>query len=130
MSGQRKVGLTFAIARSFLRQDPDIIMVGEIQVFGDAEISIKAAQTGHMVMSTLHTVQRRKRSPGFETWAYLRSILLRRWDTIAQRLARRLCSFSEIPAHCLNRGLPKQISLRALQFMDLATLVTALFRPL
>ncbi len=51
-----KVGLTFAAAlKSFLRQDPDIIMVGEIRDLETAEIAIKAAQTGHMVMSTLHT---------------------------------------------------------------------------
>ncbi len=51
-----KVGLTFAAAlKSFLRQDPDIVMVGEIRDLETAEIAIKAAQTGHMVMSTLHT---------------------------------------------------------------------------
>jgi type IV pilus assembly protein PilB len=50
-----KVGLTFAAALKSLRQDPDIIMVGEIRDLETAEIAIKAAQTGHMVMSTLHT---------------------------------------------------------------------------
>ena len=51
-----KVGLTFSEAlRAFLRQDPDVIMVGEIRDLETAEIAIKAAQTGHMVMSTLHT---------------------------------------------------------------------------
>src|SRR5215218_9166814 len=51
-----KVGLTFAVAlRAFLRQDPDVVMVGEIRDLETAEIAIKAAQTGHLVMSTLHT---------------------------------------------------------------------------
>jgi type IV pilus assembly protein PilB len=92
-----KVGLTFAEAlRSFLRQDPDIIMVGEIRDLETAEISIKAAQTGHMVMSTLHTNSAaetitRLRNMGVPAFNLATSINL----IIAQRLARRLCSCKE-----------------------------------
>lgn len=88
-----KVGLTFAAAlKSFLRQDPDIIMVGEIRDLGTAEIAIKAAQTGHMVMSTLHTnsapeTLTRLRNMGVPSFNIATSINL----VIAQRLARRLC---------------------------------------
>ncbi len=89
-----KVGLTFAAAlRSFLRQDPDIIMVGEIRDLETAEIAIKAAQTGHLVMSTLHTnnaaeTLTRLRSMGVATFNIATSVNL----VIAQRLARRLCN--------------------------------------
>lgn len=89
-----KVGLTFAEAlRSFLRQDPDIIMVGEIRDLETAEISIKAAQTGHMVMSTLHTNSAaetitRLLNMGVPAFNIATSVNL----IIAQRLARRLCS--------------------------------------
>ena len=56
MNVNQKVGLTFAAAlRAFLRQDPDVVMVGEIRDLETAEIAIKAAQTGHLVLSTLHT---------------------------------------------------------------------------
>lgn len=88
-----KVGLDFSAAlKSFLRQDPDIIMVGEIRDLETAEIAIKAAQTGHMVMSTLHTnsaaeTLSRLRNMGLSTFNIATSINL----VIAQRLARRLC---------------------------------------
>ena len=92
-----KVGLDFSEAlRSFLRQDPDIVMVGEIRDLETAEISIKAAQTGHMVMSTLHTNSApetitRLRNMGVPAFNLATSINL----IIAQRLARRLCACKE-----------------------------------
>jgi len=88
-----KVGLTFANAlRAFLRQDPDIIMVGEIRDLETAEIAIKAAQTGHLVLSTLHTndapqTLTRLANMGVATFNIASSVLL----IIAQRLARKLC---------------------------------------
>jgi type IV pilus assembly protein PilB len=95
-----RVGLTFAEAlRSFLRQDPDIIMVGEIRDLETAEISIKAAQTGHMVMSTLHTNSAaetitRLLNMGVPAFNLATSVNL----IIAQRLARRLCKLCKQPA--------------------------------
>ena len=92
-----KVGLDFSEAlRSFLRQDPDIVMVGEIRDLETANISIKAAQTGHMVMSTLHTnsapeTLTRLRNMGVPAFNLATSINL----IIAQRLARRLCECKE-----------------------------------
>jgi len=89
-----KAGLTFASAlRAFLRQDPDIIMVGEIRDLETAEIAIKAAQTGHMVMSTLHTndapqTLTRLANMGVPPYNIASSVNL----IIAQRLARRLCN--------------------------------------
>ncbi|MGH6913143.1 MAG: ATPase, T2SS/T4P/T4SS family, partial [Geminicoccales bacterium] len=89
-----KVGLTFASAlRAFLRQDPDIIMVGEIRDLETAEIAIKAAQTGHLVLSTLHTndaprTLTRMVDMGVKPYAIASSVSI----IIAQRLARRLCS--------------------------------------
>lgn len=89
-----KVGLTFAEAlRSFLRQDPDIIMVGEIRDLETAEIAIKAAQTGHLVLSTLHTnsaaeTVTRLLNMGVPAFNVATSVNL----IIAQRLARRLCA--------------------------------------
>ncbi len=88
-----KVGLTFASAlKAFLRQDPDIIMVGEIRDLETAEIAIKAAQTGHLVLSTLHTndaprTLTRLVDMGVKPYAIATSVSL----IIAQRLARRLC---------------------------------------
>lgn len=88
-----KAGLTFAsVLRSFLRQDPDIIMVGEIRDLETAEIAIKAAQTGHMVLSTLHTnsaaeTLTRLANMGVPAYNIAGSVSL----IIAQRLARRLC---------------------------------------
>lgn len=101
----QKVGLTFSVAlKSFLRQDPDIIMVGEIRDLETAEIAIKAAQTGHMVMSTLHTnsapeTLTRLRNMGVPSFNIATSVNL----VIAQRLARRLCSHCKTPVE-----IPKQ----------------------
>ena len=89
-----RAGLTFPIAlKAFLRQDPDIIMVGEIRDLETAEIAIKAAQTGHMVLSTLHTndapsTLTRLMNMGIPTFNIASSILL----ITAQRLLRRLCT--------------------------------------
>jgi len=94
-----KVGLTFASAlRAFLRQDPDVIMVGEIRDLETAEIAIKAAQTGHLVLSTLHTndapqTLTRMIDMGVKPYAIATSVSL----IIAQRLARRLCSACKQP---------------------------------
>jgi type IV pilus assembly protein PilB len=102
-----KVGLTFAAAlRAFLRQDPDVVMVGEIRDLETAEIAIKAAQTGHLVMSTLHTndapqTLTRLVDMGVKPYAIATSVSL----IIAQRLARRLCSqckaVVDVPAEAL-----------------------------
>jgi type IV pilus assembly protein PilB len=95
-----KVGLTFAEAlRSFLRQDPDVIMVGEIRDLETAEIGIKAAQTGHLVLSTLHTnsapeTLTRLLNMGVPAFNVATTVSL----IIAQRLARRLCSSCKKPA--------------------------------
>ena len=100
-----KVGLTFAAAmRAFLRQDPDVIMVGEIRDLETAEIAIKAAQTGHLVLSTLHTndapqTLTRLVDMGVKPYAIATSVSL----IIAQRLARRLCSQCKQP-----RDIPKE----------------------
>lgn len=101
-----KAGLTFATAlRSFLRQDPDIIMVGEIRDLETAEIAIKAAQTGHLVLSTLHTNDApttliRLANMGVAPFNIASSVML----ITAQRLARRLCSCKKpinVPAEAL-----------------------------
>lgn len=95
-----KAGLTFAVAlKSFLRQDPDIIMVGEIRDLETADISIKAAQTGHLVLSTLHTndaptTLTRMRNMGIAPFNIASSVIL----ITAQRLARRLCPSCKAPA--------------------------------
>jgi type IV pilus assembly protein PilB len=94
-----KVGLTFASAlRAFLRQDPDVIMVGEIRDLETAEIAIKAAQTGHLVLSTLHTNDAPKTltrliDMGVKPYAIATSVSL----IIAQRLARKLCNNCKAP---------------------------------
>ena len=102
-----KVGLTFAAAlRAFLRQDPDVVMVGEIRDLETAEIAIKAAQTGHLVLSTLHTndapqTLTRLIDMGVKPYAIATSVSL----IIAQRLARKLCNVCktliDIPAEAL-----------------------------
>ena len=104
-----KVGLTFAAAlRAFLRQDPDVIMVGEIRDLETAEIALKAAQTGHLVLSTLHTndapqTLTRLVDMGVKPYAIATSVSL----IIAQRLARKLCSYCrqpmDVPAEALRR---------------------------
>ena len=104
-----KAGLTFSVAlKSFLRQDPDIIMVGEIRDMETGEIAIKAAQTGHMVMSTLHTndaptTLTRLVNMGIAPFNIATSVIL----ITAQRLARKLCSCKrliEIPKEALLRA--------------------------
>jgi type IV pilus assembly protein PilB len=108
-----KAGLTFAAAlRAFLRQDPDVIMVGEIRDLETAEISIKAAQTGHMVLSTLHTndaptTLTRLVNMGVPAFNVASSVIL----ITAQRLARRLCTCkqpADIPIEALmDAGFPE-----------------------
>ena len=105
-----KVGLTFAAAmRAFLRQDPDVIMVGEIRDLETAEIAIKAAQTGHLVLSTLHTndapqTLTRLVDMGVKPYAIATSVSL----IIAQRLARRLCSQCKQPMDIPEEALLKE----------------------
>ena len=95
-----RAGLTFPVAlKAFLRQDPDIIMVGEIRDLETADIAIKAAQTGHMVFSTLHTndapaTLTRLMNMGVAPFNIASSVIL----ITAQRLARRLCSCKAVPA--------------------------------
>ncbi|MFT3778108.1 MAG: type IV-A pilus assembly ATPase PilB [Ottowia sp.] len=94
-----RAGLTFAVAlRAFLRQDPDIIMVGEIRDLETADIAIKAAQTGHLVLSTLHTndaptTLTRMRNMGIAPFNIASSVIL----ITAQRLGRRLCPQCKTP---------------------------------
>ena len=122
-----KTGLTFSAAlKAFLRQDPDVIMVGEIRDLETAEIAIKAAQTGHMVMSTLHTnsapeTLTRLRNMGVPSFNIATSVNL----VIAQRLARRLCSECKQPIE-----IPKQ-SLLEMGFteQDLANPDFQIFQP-
>lgn len=105
-----KVGLTFSAAlRAFLRQDPDVVMVGEIRDLETAEIAIKAAQTGHLVLSTLHTnsapeTLTRLRNMGVPAFNIATSVSL----IIAQRLARRLCSHCKKPLN-----VPTEVLLEA-----------------
>jgi type IV pilus assembly protein PilB len=105
-----KVGLTFAAAmRAFLRQDPDVIMVGEIRDLETAEIAIKAAQTGHLVLSTLHTndapqTLTRLVDMGVKPYAIATSVSL----IIAQRLARRLCNHCKTPLDVPREALIKE----------------------
>ncbi|MGK8253132.1 type IV-A pilus assembly ATPase PilB [Moraxella lacunata] len=122
-----KVGLTFASAlKAFLRQDPDIVMVGEIRDLETAEIAIKAAQTGHMVLSTLHTnsapeTLTRLRNMGVASFNIATSVNL----VIAQRLARRLCKSCKRPTN-----VPKQ-SLLEMGFTeeDLANPDNVIYEP-
>ena len=105
-----KVGLTFAAAmKAFLRQDPDVIMVGEIRDLETAEIAIKAAQTGHLVLSTLHTndapqTLTRMVDMGVKPYAIATSVSL----IIAQRLARRLCTHCKQPLDLPREALLKE----------------------
>jgi len=110
------IGLNFAAAlRSFLRQDPDIIMIGEIRDFETGEIGVKAALTGHLVLSTLHTndapgTVSRLLNMGIEPFLVTASLNL----ILAQRLARRLCPACKKPAEnvdeqaLLNAGVPAE----------------------
>jgi type IV pilus assembly protein PilB len=110
-----EIGLNFAMSlRSFLRQDPDIIMVGEVRDFETAEIAVKAALTGHLVLSTLHTNDApstisRLLNMGVEPFLITASVNL----VLAQRLARRICldcraPFKQDPAVLLEFGLTEQ----------------------
>jgi type IV pilus assembly protein PilB len=105
-----KVGLTFATAmRAFLRQDPDVIMVGEVRDLETAEIAIKAAQTGHLVLSTLHTNDAQQTltrlvDMGVKPYAIATSVNL----IIAQRLARRLCNQCKLPREVPREALLKE----------------------
>lgn len=105
-----RVGLTFAEAlRSFLRQDPDVVMVGEIRDLETAEIGIKAAQTGHLVLSTLHTnsaaeTLTRLLNMGVPTFNVATTVSL----IIAQRLARRLCTHCRTPMEELPEEVLKE----------------------
>ena len=105
-----RAGMTFSVAlKSFLRQDPDIIMVGEIRDLETADIAIKAAQTGHMVMSTLHTndaptTLTRLLNMGVAPFNIASSVIL----ITAQRLARRLCENCKTPT-----DYPREAMLRA-----------------
>ena len=110
-----KVGLNFAgVLRSFLRQDPDVLMVGEIRDLETAEIAIKAAQTGHLVLSTVHTNSapetiNRLLNMGIPAYNIASSLSL----IIAQRLARRLCKYCSEP----ETNVP-DAALRELGFTD------------
>jgi len=110
-----EIGLNFASAlRAFLRQDPDIIMIGEIRDFETAEIGVKAALTGHLVLSTLHTndapsTVNRLLNMGIEPFLVASAVNL----ITAQRLGRRLCSEckepEEVPVHALvEAGIPEE----------------------
>ena len=105
-----RAGMTFSVAlKSFLRQDPDVIMVGEIRDLETADVAIKAAQTGHMVMSTLHTndaptTLTRLLNMGVAPFNIASSVIL----ITAQRLTRRLCENCKTPA-----DYPREAMLRA-----------------
>jgi type IV pilus assembly protein PilB len=120
-----KVGLDFASAlRSFLRQDPDVVMVGEIRDLETAQIAIKAAQTGHLVLSTLHTnsaaeTLTRLANMGVPAFNIATSVSL----IIAQRLARRLCSSCKQPA-----DIPEQ-ALKEAGFSDEQIASGEFYRP-
>ncbi len=92
------INLTFSsVLKAFLRQDPDVLMIGEVRDFETADIAIKASQTGHLVLSTLHTNSAaetiiRLSSMGIELYNLLSAVSL----VIAQRLARRLCSYCKV----------------------------------
>ncbi|MDO8719197.1 MAG: type IV-A pilus assembly ATPase PilB [Polaromonas sp.] len=110
VSMNEKAGMTFTVAlKAFLRQDPDIIMVGEIRDIETADIAIKAAQTGHLVLSTLHTndaptTLTRMRNMGIAPFNIASSVIL----ITAQRLARRLCAHCKAPA-----DIPRETLLQA-----------------
>jgi type IV pilus assembly protein PilB len=110
VSMNERAGMTFTVAlKAFLRQDPDIIMVGEIRDLETADIAIKAAQTGHMVMSTLHTndaptTLTRMRNMGIAPFNIASSVIL----ITAQRLARRLCPNCKSPT-----DIPRETLLEA-----------------
>ena len=104
---RENIGLNFAAAlRSFLRQDPNIILVGEIRDFETAEVAIKAAMTGHLVLSTLHTNDApstisRLMNMGIEPFLVATSVHM----IVAQRLIRRVCTFCKEPVELAGAGL-------------------------
>jgi type IV pilus assembly protein PilB len=114
-------GLTFADAlKAFLRQDPDIIMVGEVRDKETGEIAIKAALTGHMVLSTLHTNSAadtivRLQNMGLESFNLISALQC----VVAQRLARRICSNCKIvdasikPEYLMSIGVPREVAMTA-----------------
>ena len=110
VSMNEKAGMTFSVAlKAFLRQDPDIIMVGEIRDLETADIAIKAAQTGHLVLSTLHTndaptTLTRMRNMGIAPFNIASSVIL----ITAQRLARKLCPLCKAPT-----DIPRETLLEA-----------------
>ena len=110
VSMNEKAGMTFSVAlKAFLRQDPDIIMVGEIRDLETADIAIKAAQTGHLVLSTLHTndaptTLTRMRNMGIAPFNIASSVIL----ITAQRLARKLCPLCKVAA-----DIPREALLEA-----------------
>ncbi|WP_394172635.1 type IV-A pilus assembly ATPase PilB [Thalassotalea litorea] len=120
-----KAGLDFASAlKSFLRQDPDIVMVGEIRDLETAEIAIKAAQTGHLVLSTLHTnsaaeTLTRLLNMGVPSYNVASSVSL----IIAQRLARRLCN------HCKEEDLVTEEALLQIGFQPDEVKDLTIYRP-
>jgi type IV pilus assembly protein PilB len=121
-----RAGLTFPNAlRSFLRQDPDIVMVGEIRDLETAEIAIKAAQTGHLVLSTLHTnsaaeTLTRLLNMGVPSYNVASSVSI----IIAQRLARRLCN------HCKDEDIVPQPELEKQGFTSEQLSDIQLFKPI
>jgi type IV pilus assembly protein PilB len=104
---KEQIGLNFAASlRSFLRQDPNIILVGEIRDFETAEVAIKAAMTGHLVLSTLHTNDApstisRLMNMGVEPFLVATSVHL----VVAQRLVRRICNYCKEPVETLPTAL-------------------------
>ena len=123
------IGLNFAAAlRSFLRQDPDVILVGEIRDFETAEIGIKAALTGHLVLSTLHTndapsTVSRMINMGVEPFLVASSVLL----IVAQRLLRRLCECKE--AKKVPDEVPRDVLMRAGYSEEEAAEMTQIWGP-
>ena len=121
-----RAGLTFASAlKAFLRQDPDVVMVGEIRDLETAEIAIKAAQTGHLVLSTLHTnsapeTLTRLLNMGVPAYNVASSVSL----IIAQRLARRLCS------HCKQPEILPEAELIRQGFTDTQLSTVKIFKPI
>src|SRR5438093_1107315 len=111
---QPDIGLTFATAlKSFLRQDPDIILIGEIRDFETAEIAIKAALTGHLVLASLHTNDapatiNRLLNMGIEPFLVASSVLL----IIAQRLARRICKDCKEPDPTVTPDMLRKIGMK------------------
>ncbi|MBZ9611348.1 type IV-A pilus assembly ATPase PilB [Rheinheimera maricola] len=121
-----RAGLTFASAlKSFLRQDPDVVMVGEIRDLETAEIAIKAAQTGHLVLSTLHTnsapeTLTRLLNMGVPSYNVASSVSL----IIAQRLARRLCN------HCKKQEILPEQELLKQGFSEAQLPTVKVFKPI